>query len=350
MAFFRRGSYETIKNDILKDLSLRKREIDLSSYGQSIFLDAIAEDPRYVACISSIGFSSTFRSVTAQIGYSRENVDLSTVECPKNTVDAEGILQFYLSRFKPKIRLVLPQGIDGMKMISDFLAKYSVLYPGYKNCHYSFAEMPFLKHNVLSVDFHYVISRYQLNQMDKQLNGEIGRLCSILFLPEMPPIVKAYVAHNYLARTVTYWTAEAKTPEEHAIRQSAYGALIEHKCVCQGYAEAFQRLMDAQGIECYVMHGKVYEDPSVHHAWNLVVVAPRDAFHLDATWDSVPRSPVDTYFGMSDKDLTPLREWDHNVGKPARSGVSWVREARSLINANLSRYLRGGIEKKYLVL
>lgn len=350
MSFFRRGSYETVKNAILDDLSRGKREIDLASYGESVFSDAVKEDPRYVALIASIGFSRGFLSTKAIVGYSREEVDLSLVECPKNAVDAEGIMQFYLSRFKPKLYLVLPSGVNAQNIISNFLDKYGVLYPGYKSCSYTIAENPVLKYSVSSVEFRYVISRYQLNQMDKKLNGEIGRLCGELFLPEMPPLVKAYVAHNYLARTVTYWKAEAKTPEEHAIRQSAYGALIEHKCVCQGYAEAFQRLMDAQGIECYVMHGRVYEEPDVHHAWNLVAISPRDAFHLDATWDAASTPPTDTYFGMSDKDLTPLREWDHRVGKPARSGISWIREARALIRDNLSSYLRGGIQKKYLIL
>lgn len=61
---------------------------------------------------------------------------------------------------------------------------------------------------------------------------------------------------------------------------SIYDALIGRKSVCAGYAGAFQVIMDALGIECYINEGKANGED---HAWNIVKLEGKYYF-VDATW------------------------------------------------------------------
>ena len=348
--FSGRTTYEIVKENILRDLSLRKRELDLSSFGERALKDAINDDPRLVALILGVEIKSSAFSSKAFVQYSYDKIDPKATEYAKSKDQAESLLLYYLTLSSPRVCLVLPTKLKPEKVIKEFSDRYSVLFPAFRTFSYTYSEMPYFGYSTLQVEFQYAISSYKLNQMEKKLGGEILNICSKIFLPDMPPLVKAYVAHNYLVRTVSYWKEEPKSPEELVVRHSAYGAIFKHRCVCQGFSEAFLRLMDAQGIDCYVLHGKVYSDLSAPHAWNLVCLSPTDVFHVDATWDAQPSAVRDTYFGVADKDFASLREWDRSFAKPARSGTSWAREARRLIQNDLSRYLRAGIDKKYLIL
>ena len=60
--------------------------------------------------------------------------------------------------------------------------------------------------------------------------------------------------------------------------RSIYGALVNHKAVCTGYAQAMQYLLNKIGIECT----QVVEVGS--HRWNLINLES-DYYYIDATWD-----------------------------------------------------------------
>ena len=354
MLLFSKGSYsyESVKEAIVRDLALRKPRVFVSSFGEKVFLDAIAADPRILVYL--YGYSvrlSLFSSSAIDVHYHNEKVKLSDVEYAKTKEDAEGMIQYALTRFKPMMYLIFPSNIDVRQLLSDFTNKYMAMYPGCDSTEAMEAPLDFpLPFRCIQILFKYKISRYKLNQMNKQLNGEVSMVCKKIFLPSMPPLVKAYVAHNYLVRNVKYWKEDPTTPEETVIRHSAYGALIRHRCVCQGYAEAFQRLMDSQGIENYYLFGSIKDDPSGLHGWNLVAIDNVSAFHVDTTWDAQYGIGKDVYFGLSDREMIPKRTWSRKFGKPALSDKNWAQEARRIIQNNLSLYLRGGIDKKYLVL
>ena len=54
---------------------------------------------------------------------------------------------------------------------------------------------------------------------------------------------------------------------------TAYGALVNHLAVCNGYAEGFDEMCNAFGIESELVIGKIYypSDPDtlLDHAWNV---------------------------------------------------------------------------------
>ena len=65
-----------------------------------------------------------------------------------------------------------------------------------------------------------------------------------------------------------------------------YGALINHYCVCEGYARSMKYVLDAMGIPCVMVVG-TGTNPSGNsekHAWNYVENDDK-WYALDATWD-----------------------------------------------------------------
>ena len=60
----------------------------------------------------------------------------------------------------------------------------------------------------------------------------------------------------------------------------AYGALVNGKAVCSGYAQAFYRLCRDAGISCWYCRGTV---PDGRHAWNTVDTESGPVY-LDVTW------------------------------------------------------------------
>jgi hypothetical protein len=63
---------------------------------------------------------------------------------------------------------------------------------------------------------------------------------------------------------------------------SAYGALIDGKAQCEGYAFAFGLMAKKLGFECVTVTGT--SDKGVTHAWNKVF-AEGNWYNVDCTWD-----------------------------------------------------------------
>ena len=67
---------------------------------------------------------------------------------------------------------------------------------------------------------------------------------------------------------------------------SIYGAFIEKKCVCDGYARAFKYLANAAGIECELIQGTATNSSgkTENHAWDAVKLNGK-WYYIDVTWD-----------------------------------------------------------------
>lgn len=63
--------------------------------------------------------------------------------------------------------------------------------------------------------------------------------------------------------------------------------LLSDSAVCAGYAEAFQSMCIACGIECYYVTGYIDQGDdaeSVYHAWNRVVIGG-NSYYIDTCWN-----------------------------------------------------------------
>lgn len=93
--------------------------------------------------------------------------------------------------------------------------------------------------------------------------------------------------HDYICLLTEY-----DTTSPHAY--SAYGALVDRKSVCEGYAEAFRLICEINGIECILVSGKgialknidgQLTEYSENHMWNYVKMDDGQWYAVDATWD-----------------------------------------------------------------
>lgn len=58
-----------------------------------------------------------------------------------------------------------------------------------------------------------------------------------------------------------------------------YGALVNGIAVCQGYAEAYDYLLEQVGIDSFICSSE-----QLNHAWNIIYINNKP-YHVDVTWD-----------------------------------------------------------------
>lgn len=89
----------------------------------------------------------------------------------------------------------------------------------------------------------------------------------------MSDIQKAKALHDWLCNAVDYDYDNKKDMKNHV----DYSAFLYSTTVCEGYAKAYQHLMQAANIESYYIS-------SQDHAWNMIKLNDH-YFHVDTTWD-----------------------------------------------------------------
>jgi hypothetical protein len=89
------------------------------------------------------------------------------------------------------------------------------------------------------------------------------------------------IIHDYLVDSIEY-----DQNYESRDSYSIYGAFIDKKVVCEGYAKAFKYLANAAGIECELVQGVATNSEGVteSHEWNAVYLDGK-WYYIDVTWD-----------------------------------------------------------------
>lgn len=104
---------------------------------------------------------------------------------------------------------------------------------------------------------------------------------------------KSKIIHDRLIDTVTYVSTNND--------QNAYGALVEGKAVCNGYARAYQHLMNKAGIPTWFVRGSSINPStgtSIGHAWNIVKLDGK-WYYTDVTWDDQGENTFYEYLNIT---------------------------------------------------
>lgn len=126
---------------------------------------------------------------------------------------------------------------------------------------------------------------------------------------------------EYLQRNVVYdydeyssnmkMIARTKFPDAH----NAYGALVNHRAVCDGFSSAYALIAQYFGFRCMLAQGKssYNRGGKVNHAWNIVEYENK-FYHIDTTWDAntyaVSKRYSYIYFGLDDDEIMLDHDWD----------------------------------------
>lgn len=109
---------------------------------------------------------------------------------------------------------------------------------------------------------------------------------------------KAVWLHDRVAQIVTY--------QETDNDQTAFGALFDGKCVCAGYARAYQHLLQKAGIKAWTILGISYNPvtgSTENHAWNLLWIDGH-CIYTDVTWDDQSYGVFHLYLGRNYEDFS----------------------------------------------
>ena len=129
----------------------------------------------------------------------------------------------------------------------------------------------------------------------KEIQEKLTEIISQIVTPGMTDEEIELAINQYLCDTITYDEDALANAEENDFMYidesfndsfTAYGALINGKCVCSGYAAAFKLLSDTAGLESIVVTGIL--DGGLAHAWNKI--------KLDGDWQIVDVTNNDTDF------------------------------------------------------
>lgn len=135
------------------------------------------------------------------------------------------------------------------------------------------------------VRFTYAASKEEILAHGRMVDEIVDALIARIDMT-MSDLQKVKLVHDYLVETVAYdeqGMADGTVPRESF---SPYGALVEQKAVCQGYALAFQLFMNRLNINSIFVSSE-----AMNHAWNMVQI-DGEWYHVDATWDDpVPDVP-----------------------------------------------------------
>ncbi len=125
----------------------------------------------------------------------------------------------------------------------------------------------------------------------------VQKALSVVY-PGMSDLQKALALHDYLTQHIAYDYADYLAGSVQEASYTAYGALVRGISVCEGYAMAYQLLLERCGVDAVSV-----SSIAMNHSWNLVKL-DGSWYHADVTWDDpVPDTPGKsnhTYFLLSD--------------------------------------------------
>lgn len=151
-----------------------------------------------------------------------------------------------------------------------------------------------------------------LNRKSEKLSAKICDICEEAKKYDTE-YEKAVFVHNYICENAEYdnktlekMNAGSTDPNDYYIC-SAYGCLINKKCICCGYARGFQAIMNCLGIECLQIGGFGISEDEYGlcwggHAWNAIRL-DGEYYYVDITWDDSEEASDFEYFLIPTDEL-----------------------------------------------
>ncbi len=158
---------------------------------------------------------------------------------------------------------------------------------------------------ILTIEPTYTMTAAQKETAQQKLDAEIDRMLEKASYGKTA-YDRELILHDALAEQITY--------VDGTNAHNMYGALVEKKAVCEGYARAFQYLMYCSGTQCLMVEGMSVRPGGTKgesHAWNIVEIDGK-YYHVDVTWDDQTGADVPVvhaFFNLT----TALIEEGHDI-------------------------------------
>ena len=214
------------------------------------------------------------------------------------TLTDDYVKELYM-RIAKSVDTVYAPNITTTGSLSDYQITQAV--EAYKNDH---PETFWLKGSSLfvpygdttSVKLDYTVQNDKLIAAKKKFNIAVASV--LKNLPSGNDFEREEYINNYIIDNCRYDEEAAENNDVQGNENDAYGALVDGKAVCEGYARAFQLLCNKANIDSVLLSGIADSD---NHAWNGVKIGG-DWYQIDVTWDDVDDFIYDSheYFNLTD--------------------------------------------------
>ena len=134
-----------------------------------------------------------------------------------------------------------------------------------------------------------------LSEKQNEIKQAVLQVTRNIITDDMTDLEKEFAINQYLCDTCEYDDDALENAESNDFRYvdsefrdsfTAYGALLNGRCVCAGYAAAFKLLADAAGLDSVVVTGTL--EGTLPHAWNKV--------RIDGEWEILDVTNNDNEF------------------------------------------------------
>ncbi len=136
------------------------------------------------------------------------------------------------------------------------------------------------------IKFQYKYSAEEIRSMQAELDNTVNEIMAQM--PQGTNFDKMVYLHDAVAEKTVYEYGDND--------QNPYGALVEGKAVCNGYATAYQLLLQRAGIRAWTVNGSSNGES---HAWNAVWIDNDTCVYTDVTWNDKDEHIFHYYFNMS---------------------------------------------------
>ncbi len=154
---------------------------------------------------------------------------------------------------------------------------------------------------ILSVKPTYTMTASQKQTAQKKVDDVVKELLGKAAYGQTE-YARELILHDALADRVKYVAGTNA--------HNLYGALVEGKAVCEGYARAFQYLLYQSGTQCLFVEGTGIRpggSKGEAHAWNVVKVGGK-YYHTDVTWDDQSDATISVMHAFFNLNDTLIKE------------------------------------------
>ncbi|MCD3245706.1 transglutaminase [Clostridium botulinum C] len=233
-----------------------------------------------------------------------------------NKEDFYNILRYALYTFKSKITLIINNYNENdysLDIIDDIIHDNPILDYGYKGANGSISLSK--EKIIMKLNLNYTYSKERMEYMRKESQNKANHIIKKIIKTNMNDYEKELAIHDYIVSNSRYDERLflGNIPGES---YTDYGVLVKGVGVCESYAKAMYRLLNAAGIETLFVFGEAINQSGITeaHAWNIVKLNGR-YYQLDTTWDNpiVPGGKkyiTHDYFNLTDNEMEKDHIWD----------------------------------------
>lgn len=270
-----------------------------------------------VLIFSSVHFlPKIFKDELSPLFLDYETKDLPTYEVSNYEQYYEAILSS-IKNLEPTINIIFKDGYlkdSRDKVLSTANELIRTLGPGNYIRKYSITHKKSSIYEYYTITYNYEKDISEIKKQSNKVDTLTENIVKKITNSSMTDFEKEKAIHDYIIKTTRYDNENFQKNTTPIESHTAYGVFINKTAVCEGYAIAMKKMLDAVNIDSLIVVGKA---DGYDHAWNLVKLE-NQWYHVDPTWDDpikfIDGKIVDVlsyeYFNITDKEMSKTHQWE----------------------------------------